>query len=218
MIYGDNFNLIFDALSRIEQHIGLNSSNDDVSVNGRLNQIMTSSIFRGGGAIEPFCEVDIPIVGDNFTVTHEPMMVGNSWVIQNTATITMSEDVSSKNVEEWFDVEFDGSNGTLVGASGKYDGKYVTVTYFHNNLNVYYDIVFSNGIPDVTRTSEDILNLVVSDTITGTNYRITVDSKGRISNLPTQDQIVGINMFPDAVLGATYELLIEDGYMNWRIA
>lgn len=217
MIYGENFNAIFDALSRIEQHIGLNSSNDDISVNGRLNQIMTSEVFRGGGTIEPYCEVDILIVGNNFTVTNEPVLIGNSWVMQNTATIMVSQDASAKHIEEWFDIEFDGSTGTLVGADNKYDGKFITVTYFHSNLSVYYAISFSNGIIDITRTSENILNLVIRDIITETNYRITVDSKGRISNIPTADEEIGDSLIEDSVTGDIYEIYIENAYMNWRI-
>ena len=217
MIYGENFNLIFDAISRIENHIGLNSSNDDISVNGRLNQIMSSSVFRGSGAIEPFCEVDIPIHGDGFTVTNEPMLIGESWIVQNTAIITKSEDTGTKNIEEWFDVEFDGNNGTLVGANGRYDGNYVTVTYFHDNLNVYYGIDFKNGLPEVSRTKEDILLLVVKDIVSGINYRIVVDSKGRISNIPTVDIEIGDSVFVDLITDESIEIYIENGYMNWRV-
>ena len=217
MIYGDNFNAIFEALERIERHVGLNSANDDVTVNGRLNQIMTSEIFRGGGAVEPYCEIDIPIIGNNFSVTHEPMLIGSSGVVQNTVTIMVDHDDSTKQIEEWFNIEFDGSTGTLVEADNKYDGKFVTVTYFHNNLSVYYDIIFSNGMPDVERTSEIILNLVVRDIIANANYRITVDSRGRISNIPTMDEEIGDNLFEDSVNGEIYELFVENSYMNWRV-
>jgi hypothetical protein len=217
MIYGDNFNLIFDAISRIEKHIGLNTSNDDLTVNGRLNQIMTSPAFRSSGAIEPFCETDIEIVGDNFTIINEPMMIGQSWVVQNTATIMVNRDSSFKYIEEWFDIEFDGTTGTLVGADGRFDGDFITVTYFHNNLSVYYDIVFTNGFPEVVRSSEEVLNLVVKDTQTEDHYRITIDSKGRISNLPTLDEVVGENAFIDSNDSDIYEIFVEDGYMNWRI-
>ena len=37
MIYGESFNAIFDAIERVEGHIGLFDSNDLSTVNGRLN-------------------------------------------------------------------------------------------------------------------------------------------------------------------------------------
>ena len=216
MIYGENFNDIFAALERIEKHIGLNSSNDDVTVNGRLNQIMSSNSFRGSGTIEPFCEIDIPIIGNSFTVTNEPMLVGDSWVMQNTVDITVTQDTNSRTIEEWFDVEFDGINGTLIGAGNIYDGQKLTVTYFHNNLNVFYGIVFTNGYPDIQRTSEVLLSLVLQDESTGTNYRIVIDSKGRISNIPTLDPVVGDDMFIDSVSSQNYQVYVDNGNMNWR--
>ena len=212
MIYGESFNAIFDAIERIEQHIGLRYYTDDETVNGRLNNLEVSASYDG---IRPYCEVDIPIAGDNFEVTHTPILIGDAWVVNNSVVITVI-DSPDKVVHEWGDIEFNGTTGTLMGAGGIYDGKTVTLTYFFKEDMLYYDIVFENGYPETQKIGSIFFDLIIEDEVTDENQRIFIDSKGRVSSYAVQESITGVNSFADTTNGLVYELYSENGHINWR--
>jgi hypothetical protein len=214
MIYGESFNGLFDAVERIEQHIGLRYYTDSETINGRLNNIESLS---SDGMVRPYCQIDVPISGDSFEVLYEPILIGDSWAVNNSVVITVSEDGDEKEVDEWGDIEFQGKYGTLMGANGKYHGKLLTITYFYNQTMLYYDIVFSGGYPETKKAGTSFFDLVITDDLTGENQRIFIDSKGRVSSYLVTDTNVGDNTFADEVNGQTYELYSENGHINWRV-
>jgi hypothetical protein len=158
----------------------------------------------------------VPISGDSFEVLYDPILIGDSWVVNNSVTITVSSSSESKEIDEWGDIEFQGKFGTLMGADGEYHGKTLTVTYFYNQTVLYYDIVFDGGYPETKRTGEAFFDLVITDTVTGDNQRIFIDSKGRVSSYSVTDANIGDNVFVDESNGQSYELYSEDGNINWR--
>ena len=213
MIYGESFNSIFDAIERIEHHIGLRYYTDDETVNGRLNnlEIATSS------NIKPICEVEIPISNDSFEVSYTPILLGDSWVVNNSAIITVEDDGGEKVVHEWGDIEFVGKTGTLMGAGSQYDGMKVTLTYFYNETMLYYGIVFDGGYPETRKVSDTFFDLVIADSATEENQRIFIDSKGRVSSYAVNEEVSGDNVFHDRTNGLTYELYSDNGNINWRV-
>lgn len=214
MIYGESFNKIFSAIERIERHIGLLFYTDDETVNGRLNNIETSSQEIN---ITPYCEIDVPIVGDSFETSNTPVLIGDSWIVNNSVFITVDQGNSSvKTVHEWGDVEFNGNIGTLMGANGQYDGKSLTVTYFYRDAVLYYGIVFNNGYPETRKIENDFLNLVIKDDVLQNNQKIFIDSKGRVGSYQVQEDATGNNHFVDISNGQTYEIYAENGSINWR--
>lgn len=215
MIYGNIFNGLFSTIERIEKHIGLRNSTDDISINGRITNLELS---QGQEVIKPICEVDILISGDSFSVSNSPILMGDSWLVNNSAVITVFDDNSGdKVVHEWGDIEFIGTSGTLVGAGSQYDGKTITVTYFYNKIMLYYDIIFSDGYPDTLKEGTSFFELVIADSVSSLNQRIFIDSKGRISSFPVNDDIVGDNIFVDSVNNLNYEIYSENGNINWRV-
>lgn len=213
MIYGEAFNSIFDAIDRIEHHIGLRYYTDDETINGRLNNIEASS----GSGVRPICEVDIPISGDSFEVSYTPILLGDSWVVNNSAIITVEDSGGEKTVHEWGDIEFIGKTGTLMGAGNQYDGMVVTITYFYNETMLYYGIVFDGGYPETRKVSDTFFDLVIADSVTDENQRIFIDSKGRVSSYAVTEEVSGDNAFQDLSNGLTYELYSDNGNINWRV-
>ena len=214
MIYGESFNSLFEAIERIEQHVGLRYYTDTETVNGRLNNLDVAAL---NSIIRPYCQVDVPISGDSFEVLYEPVLIGDSWVVNNSVVITVSSDDGEKEVDEWGDIEFQGKHGTLMGADGAYHGKILTITYFYNQTMLYYDIVFSDGYPETRRVGDSFFELVITDDVTGENQRIFIDSKGRVSSYSVTDTNVGDNIFADEINGQSYELYSENGHINWRV-
>jgi len=213
MIYGEAFNGIYDAIERIEQHIGLRYFTDSETINGRLNNIETLS----SNAIKPICEVELPISGDSFTTTYAPILLGDSWVVNNSVIITVEDANGEKVVHEWGDIEFYEKTGTLMGANSQYDGMTVTVTYFYNETMLYYGIVFDGGYPETRKISDSFFDLVIEDSVTVENQRIFIDSKGRVSSYAVTEEVSGDNVFQDLTNGLTYELYSDNGNINWRV-
>jgi hypothetical protein len=213
MIYGESFNSVFEAIEKIEQHVGLRYFTDTETVNGRLNNLETAVDY----GILPYCEVDLLISGDNFETTYEPVLIGESWVVNDYVIVTISGgNAGDKEVVEWRDVEFVGKVGTLMGANDNYNGNTLTLTYFYNQSMLYYGIVFDGGYPETRRVSDSFFSLVITDEVDGSNQRIFIDSKGRVSSYSVTDMNVGDNSFVDLTNGSTYELYSENGHINWR--
>ncbi len=213
MIYGDLFNKLFDAIDRIESYLGLLYYNDDYTVSGRLNNL---EISAGKDNIVPVCEKDILVTGDNFTVSYEPIIIGDSWTVNNSAIITVSDTAEEKEVDEWGDIEFQGVTGTLMGADGNYDGKLVTITYYTKQNMLYYGIIFDGGYPETRKVESEPFDLIIADSVLQENQRIFIDSKGRTSSFSVSEPLVGTNIFDDLSNGLRYELYAENGQINWR--
>ncbi len=215
MIYGEKFNDVFDAIERIEKHIGLLFFQDAVTVNGRLNNIENSNYSQN---YVPCCEVDLAITGDSFTTLYDPALIGDAWVVNNSVMITVEQgNDSSKVLHEWGDVEFVGSTGTLVGANEAYSGNMVTLTYFYDQPVLYYDITFVDGYPEVDRIGVSMLDLVIDDVSSELNQRIFIDSKGRVSSYQTTDSTIGNEIYEDLSTGDIYEMYADSGNINWRL-
>ncbi len=214
MIYGEAFNSLFNATERIEQHIGLRYYTDNETINGRLNNLELSP----NAGVSPYCEVDVLIEGNDFTVLNMPILIGDAWVVNNSVFITVEHGNSEKKVvHEWGDVEFIGNTGTLMGAEDAYDGMVLTVTYFYNQTMLYYDIIFNNGYPETSKAGISLLNLVINDISLELNQRIFIDSKGRVSSYLTSDETVGNELYEDSITGDIYELYADNGNINWRL-
>jgi hypothetical protein len=213
MIFGESFNAIFDAIRRIEEHVGLRYYTDDESVNGRLNNLE----FRQSESYIPCCEVDVEISDNNFYVSYDPILIGDAWTVNNSVLIkTYSGTDGETVVDEWGDIEFNGNRGTLLGANGRYDGMTLTVTYFHRNVQKYYTIVFKDGYPETEKKAEEMFDLVIEDDSLDKNQRIFIDSKGRVSSYSVDDDVSGNNIFVDEINGNEYELYADGGHISWR--
>lgn len=213
VIYGESFNALFDSVERVERHIGLRYYLDYETINGRLNNLEMSP----SSGIAPYCEVDVLITGDNFSVVNTPILIGDAWVVNNSVMVTVDQGNSNNKVlHEWGDVEFVGNIGTLMGANGAYDGMVLTLTYFYNQTMLYYSIVFNDGYPGTEKRGDSFFDLVLEDEVAGPNQKIFIDSKGRVSSFDTQDPISGDDTFIDETTGATYEMYAENGNINWR--
>jgi len=216
MIYGDAFNEIYDVVEGIESHVGLHDATDNVTVNGRLNNLEAS--YMSGLPVFPYCEIDVMISGDTFEVVNTPVLIGDAWVVNNSVVITISEGgASGKEVDEWGDIEFQGNFGTLMGADGAYHGKKVTLTYFYSQTVLYYGIIFDGDYPEAKKSLTSYFDLVIADEITGDSQRISIDSKGRVSSYPVADAPTGDDNFVDISTGKRFQLYSENGYINWRV-
>ncbi len=78
----------------------------------------------GGGEVKVKVDKNKLISGDTFTTTFEPK---DGVVFMDVAVV----DNGDGSYDEWENISFSGTTGTLVGASSAYDGKTCKITYIH---------------------------------------------------------------------------------------
>lgn len=106
---------------------GASASDNIVSTQKAIKQYVDDmAISLGGGEIKVKVDKNRLITGDNFTTSFIPK---DGVVFMDVATI----DNTDGSYDEWENISFVDTTGTLVGAEGLYDGKTCKITYIYTS-------------------------------------------------------------------------------------
>lgn len=202
-------NDLWDAIERIERRIGVLGSSSPSDITGEL------SLLRSQVNPSPNVDIDLPISGDTFDAKYSPILNGDSHVINGHVLISVGENNDGDIlVEEWRNVSFDGSTGTLIGAEGRYDKKKVTLSYFYNKSKSYGISVSDGFVESVEDGGVDVLYIV--DDITGKRYSVKSDWSGSFIILEDYSGNEIYDTIQDSVTGQQWKFRIVNGTIEYR--
>jgi len=200
---------LFEMIQRVERRVGNVYSTSMSTITGEIHHLRENILL-------PQVEKDIPISGDNFTVLFPPMLLGEGYAIGGHVTISMFDTgTNSTVIHKWRDVTFNGITGTINGADGAYDGKHVTLSYYHKDV-VFYKFSIDDENIQVSQVLEPEDDIILEDSITGLFYCLKVTEHGFVDTVEVESTSSSNTILTDEVSGTQYQLFMIDGYLSYE--
>lgn len=200
---------IYEILYRIEERIGIIGCRDEGTITGEL------AMLRGMMAAIPYVEVDLPITGSSFVTQHSPVLVGDSAVVNGHALITISDASGAKLVEEWRGITFEGKTGTLEESSDRYDGKTITLTYYHSALS-QSKVVIIDGFITISDSTQEEDDIIIRDIVSGSKYVLSVGWNKVVSYSKVESNSVLNDIVIDVNTGFEYRIFLRDEVVSYE--